>query len=100
MERLQNSWLPFLVVKVRLRKFTMEKVCIYHPKELSELFAKSSNPYTSVFLQDGDTSLNVAPVKEALTEVNAETFPIPASSTNTNLIKKYQCIVSRTPASR
>ena len=64
-----------------------EKFASIVRKNFPELFAKSANPHTSVFLQDGDTSQNAAPVKEALKEVCAEVFPIPAKSPDTNPIE-------------
>ena len=64
-------------------------------KTFPDLFQRSANPTGRYFVQDNDPSQNSAAAKEALAEVNAWQFKIPARSPDLNPIENIFHLVSK-----
>lgn len=63
-------------------------------KHFDEAFGKSINPQGRLFVQDGDPRQNSKAAKDAMEEVNAEMFAIPARSPDCNPIENFFNLVS------
>lgn len=64
-------------------------------KTFPDLYERSANPTGRYFVQDNDPSQNSAVAKEALTEVRASQFKIPARSPDLNPIENIFHIVNK-----
>ena len=64
-------------------------------KTFPDLFSRGANPTGRYFVQDNDPSQNSAVAKEALAEVNAWQFKIPARSPDLNPIENIFHLVSK-----
>ena len=56
-------------------------------EQFPTLFERSANPKGRLFLQDGDSSQNSRKARDAIDEVNARQFKIPARSPDINPIE-------------
>lgn len=63
--------------------------------EFPKLFAKTLNPKGKLFLQDGDPSQNSGKAKDAMYEIGAKKFTIPARSPDLNPIENIFHLVKR-----
>ena len=72
-----------------------EKFAALVRKNFPELKEQSANPYSGLFVQDGDRSQNARVSLGALSDVGLEVFPIPAKSPDFNPIENVFHLISK-----